>query len=949
MAGTDERQRISRLLIVDDNQAQLRTLTALMEAEGFEVIPCSTATEALEYLARDAIGVAVVDLRLPDLGGIQLLEKLQSFSGDLEVVIHTGYSSYESARDAVNLGAFAYVEKGSDPGQLVHHVHRAFEARLQRYADHLESAVAERTRELEQTLEEFQQEISDRQRVEEALRESEARYRTLFDAAQDVVFLFPVQTDGRPLNFTEVNEVACRVYGYTCEELLAMSPWDLVAPEYHEMMPSLGPRLIEKGHFRAAWEDVAKDGRRIPVDVSVTLLELSGQLIGMAVVRDVTDRKRAEEALRRERDFAESLVETAPTIVLVLDTDGHIVRFNTYMEEISGYRLQEVQGKDWFSTFLPQHDRERVRELFSKAIGGIQTRGNVNPIITRDGSRREIEWYDKTLKDTRGNVVGLVAIGQDITDREKAAEALLEATHAARAANRAKSEFLANMSHEIRTPMTAILGFTELLMAPNLPYKEQREFLEGIQRNGKALLELLSDILDLSRIEADRLTLEKADCPLQQIIDDVLSVVQVRAEKKGLALEVDYAFPLPETIHTDPVRLRQVLTNLIGNAVKFTERGSVRITLGCTRGTDGSGRMQFAISDTGVGIPADKIGDLFEPFTQVDGSATRRYGGTGLGLAISRRLAKALGGDVEVTSRLGEGSTFTVTIDAGSLNGVRMLQSPQAPSTAEERPFSMEHEVPLHGRVLLAEDVPDVYVVLRQVLQKMNLEVEMAEDGRLACEMAEKSQAEGKPFDLILMDIQMPKMNGYEATRWLRQHGRQGPIVALTAHALVGDREKCLEAGCDDYIAKPITAEGLRDVLVRYLGQAAAVGGCPRGTPESAQESAGLLDSGILDPSRVIALVDAFRGELSPRAERIDKAFQERNRPLLLELAHQLKGTAGVYGFDNIAETARTICDRLRTDDELEQLQAAVCELVDLCRQAASGQLGTPSDQQAHP
>ena len=473
------------------------------------------------------------------------------------------------------------------------------------------------------------------------------------------------------------------------------------------------------------------------------------------------------------------------------------------------------------------------------------------------------------------------------------------------------------MSHEIRTPMTAILGFSDLLASPNLPYQEQREFLAGIQRNGKALLELISDILDLSRIEADRLTLDRVDCPLQQIIDDVLSVVQVRAEQKGLALEVDYAFPLPETIHTDPVRLRQVLTNLIGNAVKFTEHGAVRITVRCTRETDGSGRMQFAISDTGIGIPADKIGDLFQPFTQVDGSATRRYGGTGLGLAISRRLAKALGGDVEVTSQLGKGSTFTLTIDAGSLKGVRMLQSPQVPSTAEEEPSSTEHEVPLHGRVLLAEDVPDVYVVLRQILQKMNLEVEIAEDGRLACEMAEKSQAEGRPFDLILMDIQMPKMNGYEATRWLRQHGWKGPIVALTAHALVGDREKCLAAGCDDYIAKPITAKGLRDVLARYLGQAAAADACPRGTPETAPESAGLLDSGILDPSKVAALMDAFRGELPTRAERIDQAFQQRDRTLLFELAHQLKGSAGLYGFDNITETARTICDRLRADERV--------------------------------
>ena len=516
----------------------------------------------------------------------------------------------------------------------------------------------------------------------------------------------------------------------------------------------------------------------------------------------------------------------------------------------------------------------------------------------------------------------------------------------ANAANRAKSEFLANMSHEIRTPMTAILGFSDLLASPNVPYQERREFLAGIQRNGKALLELIGDILDLSRIEANRLTLDRMDCPLQQIIDDLLSVVQVRAEQKGLILEADYAFPLPETIHTDPVRLRQVLTNLIGNAVKFTEHGAIRITVHCTRERDGSGHMQFAISDTGIGIPADKIGELFDPFTQVDASASRSYGGTGLGLAISKRLAKALGGDVEVTSQLGKGSTFTLTIDAGSLENVRILQSPQVTSTAGEQPSSMQHEVTLHGRVLLVEDVPDVCAVLCRIMQENHLEVEIAEDGRLACEMAEKSQAKGKPYDLILMDIQMPRMNGYEAVGWLRRHGWQGPIVALTAHALVGDREKCLAAGCDDYIAKPITAEELHAVLACCLGQAAVVRACTTGTTVTASESAGLLKSGILDPSKVAALIDAFREGLPARAEQIDKAFQQSERTPLFELAHQLKGSAGLYGFDSIADAARTLCDRLRADDELTELQAAVFELVDLCRQAASHRPGTSSDPQ---
>ena len=404
-------------------------------------------------------------------------------------------------------------------------------------------------------------------------------------------------------------------------------------------------------------------------------------------------------------------------------------------------------------------------------------------------------------------------------ERKQAEQSLVHAKIAAEAANRAKSEFLANMSHEIRTPMTAVLGFGDLLAANNLSHDERHQYLAGMRRNGMALLDLINNILDFSRIEADKLTLERTDNPIGQIIDDVMSTVTPSVVKKGLSLVVDYRWPLPETIHTDPTRLRQILVNLVSNAVKFTEQGEVRIAVRCRHDDDGSTRVQFAVSDTGIGIPTGKIGQLFRPFMQVDGSASRRYGGTGLGLVISQRLATALGGDIGVVSELGKGSTFTLTTDAGPLRGVRMLQSPELAVVPGEGSSSAEQEPMLHGRVLLAEDVPDVHLVLGCVLRKFNLQVEIAQDGFVACEMAAKSKAEGKPYDLILMDIQMPRLNGYEATRWLRRHGWQGPIVALTAHAIVGDREKCLEAGCNDYLSKPVNAKELWDVLGRHLNR----------------------------------------------------------------------------------------------------------------------------------
>ena len=555
-------------------------------------------------------------------------------------------------------------------------------------------------------------------------------------------------------------------------------------------------------------------------------------LVVRARVRAALCNRAAEETVIFTNVLLSAQQEASSDGILAVDGDGKVILANRRLGEMwnippeliasesDEILLRSVQGlfvdPDAFLekvSYLYDHCHETSRDEVALIDGRIFDRYSAPMFGPNDRYFGRV-WYFRDITEHKRAEEQLRNYAAEL---EAANESLEKSNRLAEAANRAKREFLANMSHEIRTPMTAILGFSDLAASPNVPYQERREFLAGIQRNGKALLELIGDILDLSRIEADRLTLERADCPLRQIIDDLLPVVQFQAEQKGLALELDYAFPLPETIHTDPVRLRQVLTNLIGNAVKFTERGAVRITVRCTRETDGPGRMQFAISDTGIGIPADKIGELFDPFTQVDASASRRYGGTGLGLAISKRLAKALGGGVEVTSQLGEGSTFTLTIDVGPLNGVRMLQSSHASPTAEKELPSVEHEVPMHGRVLLAEDVPDAYVVLRRILQGMNLEVQVAENGRLACEMAEKSQAEGKPYDLILMDIQMPRMNGYEASRWLRQHGWKGPIVALTAHVLVADREKCLEAGCDDYIAKPFQNRAVLEMVARHI------------------------------------------------------------------------------------------------------------------------------------
>lgn len=320
----------------------------------------------------------------------------------------------------------------------------------------------------------------------------------------------------------------------------------------------------------------------------------------------------------------------------------------------------------------------------------------------------------------------------------------------------------------------------------------------------------------LSHIEADRLHVEQVPCRLQPILDNVLAVVRLRAADKGLHLQLICRLPLPETCHTDPVRLRQILVTLLEHAVEFTEQGEVNLTV---RALAGGARLQFAVTDTGRGIPADQLADVFHPSVQVDSTLSRRDGGTGLSLASAQRLAQALGGQLEVASELGRGSTFSLTIEAAVPPGSSLPPAP--PTRAGGRAASAVDEPArgLHGRVLVVDDSTDNQNVIRLLLKKRKLAVDVADDGHTACELAERSQADGHPYDLILMDIRMPQLSGLEATRRLRQQGWRGPIVALTAYVMAGEREKCLQAGCDDHLAKPLSMSEFQAILQRYLGQ----------------------------------------------------------------------------------------------------------------------------------
>jgi two-component system CheB/CheR fusion protein len=660
--------------------------------------------------------------------------------------------------------------------------------------------------------------ITERKQKELDIAERESHLRRVID--HQLGFVGVLGLDGTLL---EANATALLAAGLNREDVVGKKFWDCYWWSYDD---DVAKRLQSSFRRALAGEDVrydemirVADDNRSTIDFMIRpVRDADGKithLIPSGV--DISERKQAEFALKESEQLLRIGMEVAEFGLGRIDYISGEIHLSAEAAQLYGFSEEAVTltRQELHQTFH-KDDKPAVENAINACLAN-QTGGLMScehRVVLPGGKIRWLDVRKQVFLDASTDpptpTYGILA-AQDITTDKLIEQSLNKSREAAEAANESKSEFLANMSHEIRTPMTAILGYTDLV-ADLVDDPEATSHLQTIRRNGDFLLDIINDILDLSKIEAGKLEISEERFSPKQLVEDVRSIMEVRATEENLKLNIEYRGKIPSTIQSDAKRLRQILINLVGNAIKFTRQGSVRIVVQC----DPSQRqLQYCIIDTGIGISDEQQKNLFQAFSQGDGNVNREFGGTGLGLAISKRLTEMLGGEISLQSKLGEGSTFVVSVRTGNLDQVDMIDGTDQASAESVQPKNEEIELNCH--VLIVDDSRDIRFLSRRFLTAAGATVEEAEDGELAVIAATDALASGKVFDLILLDMQMPRLDGYETARALRALGFTGPIIALTADAMQGDMNRCIESGCNDYLSKPIDRSILLQKVKYYV------------------------------------------------------------------------------------------------------------------------------------
>jgi PAS domain S-box-containing protein len=785
----------------------------------------------------------------------------------------------------------------------------------------------------------------------ERIRESEERLAMVIEGTNIGTWEWNIQTGE-----TKFNERWAEICGYTLAELEPVSIETWLELAHPEDLKKSEAQLQQHFEGELDYYDLQcrmrhKDGCWVWVHDRGRVFSWSDEGLPLMMAgthADISEQKLAEGLIQENEARKTAIMESALNCIIMIDQAGAVIEWNEAAERTFGHRRERVMGRKMADVIVPERFREAhlagmERYLKTRQPKVLRQRLEL-PALRSDGSEFPSEIFISAIE--LGGAPVFAAYLQDITDRKEAEAELVSAKEAAEAANLAKSEFLANISHEIRTPMMAISGYAEILSEPDGRLHKDVEWAKRIGESAEHLGLLLDDVLDLSRIEAGRLLIEMTECNLRELVQEVVSYFQPLANEKLLDLGVNYRPDVSDKIFTDPTRVRQVLINLVSNALKFTTKGGINIKITQPKGApedhDGS-MIEIAVSDTGIGIDEERLSEIFLPFVRIE-NRDQEVGGTGLGLTISQRLAEMIGGRIVVSSRQGEGSTFTLVIPVGTEaehtaadTPIHSQLSPRDQIQDDLSKLSAGEADALGGlRVLVVDDNEDNEAILRYMLERRGAAVTSSQNGKDGIDRVKNSIAAETPFDVILMDMLMPVMDGYEATRTLRTEGIHTPIIALTAYAMEDDKQRSIDAGCNLVLSKPILSRTLVTAVVDLITGTRSRSGSARHDPSDHPSSRSLSsvpsEQADHEGLQYDALLERYRENLAIRLQAIEDALGSKDVETLLDIVHKVKGTAGMYGYTSLSDCAETCEGLLRggasIDESMDSINAVKASIL---------------------
>ncbi|MBF0310593.1 MAG: response regulator [Magnetococcales bacterium] len=767
---------LASILVVDDKPANLMAMERLLQPLPARIFTASSGAEALNRVVETDMALILLDVDMPGMNGYELAVLLKGFNQTRHIPIlflTAAFTDLEHRNLAYEAGGVDYLEKPFDEKILLAKASVFLELHRLRQAQ-------------EQTL--------------TRLKQSEAWFRAMVDN----VGVGMVRFDPGRMGIIAANQAFADFIGYTHpDELVGLSLSAVTAPEDLAASEEKIRQLLEQrvASFQLEKRYRRRDGRIVWGRVTASRIPAMGDVPShlVAAVEDITERKAVDGRLQLLREEMDQFFSLTLDLLCIADMEGRFLQLNPSWEGTLGYSLAELEGKRFLELVHPD-DLSATLAAMETLAAGRPVLNFTNRYRCRDGSYRWIEWRSTTYQNRL-----VYAAARDVTERLLAEESLRKAKQEAEAANRAKSEFLANMSHEIRTPLNAVLGMGELLWERDLDETERR-YVQIFRGAGEVLLSVINDVLDMAKIESGELVLEHTSFDLRQLLNTTTEIIALRAQAKGLPLEVRLDEEVPARMTGDPLRISQVLINLLGNAIKFTESGRVVLSLTLNRRQGLPPLLEFSVQDSGIGIEEEKLRSIFRPFSQADSSITRRYGGTGLGLAISRRLVQAMGGELRVESRVGQGSLFFFSVGLeGEASGIRS-------ATAEE---GNAHFPGL--RILITDNSEINRFILHESFRESGAEIIEAQDGAETLETIALARQSRRDIHLLLLDRMMPGMDGFTVVERLRREGIAPPLILmLSSSRQEGDEERCRELGIAACLLKPVKRRELH-ALIRRL------------------------------------------------------------------------------------------------------------------------------------